>query len=291
MILRANCKINLGLDVLRRRADGYHDLETAMFPVRGLFDEVEVLRTGGSGAELRTEGIAVDCAPEENICMKAFRLMRDRYGVDGVVIRLVKRVPFGAGLGGGSSDGTAVLKALLGVAPMYWLVGIIEVLTYVPMLGTGGTYLGFVTGNLTNLKVPCALNAMQAAKVKAGTEEGEVISTIAIASSSIVTVVVIAIGVFGLRLLEPVLESPVLKPAFDNILPSLFGALGVVFVSKNPKIAAAPMLFMVVLFLLVPSLSSSVSVLVPVGALIAIGAARLLYRKGMIGTEKESGNK
>lgn len=117
------------------------------------------------------------------------------------------------------------------------------------------------------------------------------ISTIAIASSSIVTVVVIAIGVFGLRLLEPVLESPVLKPAFDNILPSLFGALGVVFVSKNPKIAAAPMLFMVVLFLLVPSLSSSVSVLVPVGALIAIGAARLLYRKGMIGTEKESGNK
>ena len=112
MILRANCKINLGLDVLRRRADGYHDLEPARFPVRGLFDEVEVLRTGGAGAELRTEGIAVDCAPEENICMKAFRLMRDRYGVDGVVIRLVKRVPFGAGLGGGSSDGTAVLKAL-----------------------------------------------------------------------------------------------------------------------------------------------------------------------------------
>ena len=95
---------------------------------------------------------------------------------------------------------------------------------------------------------------------------------------------------FGLRLLEPVLESPVLKPAFDNILPSLFGALGVVFVSKNPKIAAAPMLFMVVLFLLVPSLSGSVSVLVPVGALIAIGAARFLYRKGLIGMEKESGN-
>ena len=185
---------------------------------------------------------------------------------------------------------TWVLKGLLGVAPIYWTVGTIEVLTYVPMLGTGGTYLGFVTGNLTNLKVPCALNAMQAAKVKAGTEEGEVISTIAIASSSIVTVLVIAIGVFGLRLLEPVLESPVLKPAFDNILPSLFGALGVVFVSKNPKIAAAPMLFMVVLFLLVPSLSGSVSVLVPVGALIAIGAARLLYRKGLIGTEKEKKN-
>ena len=171
---------------------------------------------------------------------------------------------------------STVLKALLGVAPMYWLVGIIEVFTYVPMLGTGGTYLGFVTGNLTSLKVPCALNAMEAAKVKAGTEEGEVISTIAIATSSIVTVLVIAIGVFGLGMLEPVLESPVLKPAFDNILPSLFGALGVVFISKNPKIAAAPMLFMV---------AGSVSVLVPVGVLISIGAARLLYKKGLLGKE------
>ena len=175
-----------------------------------------------------------------------------------------------------------VLKALLGVAPMYWLVGIIEVFTYVPMLGTGGTYLGFVTGNLTNLKVPCALNAMEAAKVKPGTEEGEVVSTIAIAASSMTTVLVIAIGVFGLGLLEPVLESPVLKPAFDNILPALFGALGVVFISKNPKIAAAPMLFMVVLFLCVPSLSGSVSVLVPVGVLIAIGVARILYKKGLL---------
>lgn len=178
-----------------------------------------------------------------------------------------------------------VLKALLGVAPMYWLVGIIEVFTYVPMLGTGGTYLGFVTGNLTNLKVPCALNAMESAKVKPGTEEGEVVSTIAIAASSITTVLVIAIGVFGLGLLEPVLESPVLKPAFDNILPALFGALGVVFISKNPKIAAAPMLFMVVLFLCVPSLSGSVSVLVPVGVLIAIGVARVLYKKGLLDKE------
>lgn len=177
---------------------------------------------------------------------------------------------------------TAVLKAMLGVAPMYWAVGIIEVVTFVPMLGTGGSYLGFVTGNLTNLKVPCALNAMEAAKVKPGTEEAEIISTIAIASSSIVTILVIAIGVLGLGQLQPVLESPVLKPAFDNILPSLFGALAVVFISKNPKIAAAPLLFMVVLFLLVPSLSSSVSVLVPVGALIAIGVARILYKKGML---------
>ncbi|MDE5962484.1 MAG: 4-(cytidine 5'-diphospho)-2-C-methyl-D-erythritol kinase [Alistipes sp.] len=112
MILRANCKINLGLDVLRRREDGYHELDTVMFPVEGLFAEVEVTRTVGRGATFRNEGLAVDCPPERNLCLKAFSLMRERYGVDGVRIRLDKRVPFGAGLGGGSSDATAVIRAV-----------------------------------------------------------------------------------------------------------------------------------------------------------------------------------
>ena len=112
MKLRANCKINLGLDILRRRADGYHDLATVMFPVAGLYDELEVTRTEEPGVRFCAEGLAVDCATEQNICVKAFRLMHDRYGVDGVAVRLDKRVPFGAGLGGGSSDGTAVILAL-----------------------------------------------------------------------------------------------------------------------------------------------------------------------------------
>lgn len=177
---------------------------------------------------------------------------------------------------------TPVLKGLLGVAPIFWTVGTIEVITFTPMLGTGGSYLGFITGNLTSLKVPAALSAMENAKVKPGTEEGEVISTIAIASSSITTTVIIAAGVFLLSQLTPVLNSPVLKPAFDNILPALFGGLGVVYISKNWKVAVAPVVFMVVLFLLVPSLAGSVGVLVPVGALISIGAARMLYKKGKI---------
>ena len=82
--------------------------------------------------------------------------------------------------------------------------------------------------------------------------------------------------------LTPVLESSVLKPAFKMILPALFGGLGVVYISKNWKIAVAPLLFMIVLFLIVPSLASSVSVLVPVGALVAIGVARILYKKGKV---------
>ncbi len=179
-------------------------------------------------------------------------------------------------------EATAVLKGLLGVAPIYWTVGVIEVITYTPMLGTGGTYLAFVTGNLTSIKAPSALNAMENAEVKPGTEEGEVISTIAIATSSIVTTLVIVIGVVALSALAPILDSEVLAPAFDNILPALFGGLAVVYVSKNWKIAMAPLIFMVVLFLLVPSLAGSVGVLVPVGVLIALGAARIMYKKGWL---------
>ena len=179
-------------------------------------------------------------------------------------------------------EATAVLKGLLGVAPIYWTVGVIEVITYTPMLGTGGTYLAFVTGNLTSIKAPSALSAMENADVKPGSEEGEIISTIAIATSSIVTTIVIVIGVVALSALAPILNSPTLKPAFDNILPALFGGLAVVYVSKNWKLAIAPLVFMVVLFLLVPSLASSVGVLVPVGVLIALGAARIMYKKGVV---------
>lgn len=175
------------------------------------------------------------------------------------------------------------LKGLMSVLPMFWIVGTIEVITYVPMLGTGGSYLGFVTGNLTNLKVPCALNAMEAAEVKPGTEEGEVISTIAIAISSIVTTLIIAVGVLLLAQIQPLLESPTLKPAFDNILPALFGALAVVYVSKNWKIAVVPLVFMVAVFVFVPGISKGeVGIMVPVGSIIAIAIARLLYKKGLI---------
>ncbi len=179
-------------------------------------------------------------------------------------------------------QGTAVLKGLLGVAPIYWTVGVIEVITYTPMLGTGGTYLAFVTGNLTSLKAPSALNAMENAEVKPSTEEGEVISTIAIATCSIVTTLVLVVGVCALTAIAPVLNSPVLVPAFDNILPALFGGLAVVYVSKNWKLAITPLVFMVILFLAVPSLAGSVGILVPVGVIIALIAARILYKKGWI---------
>lgn len=180
-------------------------------------------------------------------------------------------------------DWGALGLGLVATAPMYWAVGAIETVTFVPMLGAGGSYLSFVTGNISNLKLPCALNALEQNEVSATSEEGEVISTIAIATSSIVTTVIIIIGVICIAPLTPVLSAPVLQPAFEQILPALFGGLGVAFVSKNWKLAVAPVLLMLVLFIFVPDLNSgTVGIMVPVSALFTISVGRILYKRGVL---------
>ena len=184
---------------------------------------------------------------------------------------------------GVTPDWGALGLGLVATAPMYWVVGVIETVTYVPMLGAGGSYLSFVTGNISNLNLPCALNALEQNEVSASSEEGEVISTIAIATSSIVTTVIIIIGVVLIVPLTPILSNPALQPAFDQILPALFGGLGVAFVSKNWKIAVAPVLLMLALFVFVPALNSgTVGIMVPVSAVFTILVARILYKKGVL---------
>ena len=176
-----------------------------------------------------------------------------------------------------------LLKGVLATAPMYWAVGIVEIFTYVPMLGAGGTYLSFITGNISNLKLPCAIDAMERAGVKASDEEGEVISTIAIAVSSIVTTLIILLGVLLIVPLTPLLENPVLTPAFDMILPALFGGLAVVFISKNLKLSIAPIALMLVLFIFIPALNAgTVGIMVPVGVIFTVAVARILYKKGVL---------
>ena len=180
-------------------------------------------------------------------------------------------------------DWKSLMMGLIATAPMYWTVGAIETVTFVPMLGAGGSYLSFVTGNISNLKLPCALNALEQNNVSANSEEGEVISTIAIATSSIITTIIVIIGVICIVPLSPILEAPVLEPAFAQILPALFGGLGVAFVSKNWKIAVAPILLMLVLFIFIPALNEgTVGIMVPVSALFTIGMARIMYKKGAL---------
>ena len=184
---------------------------------------------------------------------------------------------------GAVPDWAALGMGLLATAPMYWTVSIIEVITYVPMLGASGAYLSFVTGNISNLKLPCAINALEQNEVSANSEEGEIISTIAIATSSIVTTLIIILGVICIVPLTPILEAPVLVPAFQQILPALFGGLGVAFVSKNWKIAVAPIVLMLVLFIAIPALNEgTVGIMVPVSALFTIATARIMYKKGAL---------
>ncbi|MBE6913359.1 MAG: hypothetical protein E7472_00280 [Ruminococcaceae bacterium] len=175
------------------------------------------------------------------------------------------------------------LFGLLATAPMYWAVGTIETFTFVPMLGAGGSYLSFVTGNISNLKLPVALNALEQAGVKVSSEEGEIISTVAIAVSSIVTTLIILLGVILITPLTPILEAPVLAPAFAQILPALFGGLGVVFISKNWKIAVAPIALMLILFIFVPALNAgTVGIMVPMGVVFTLCVSRIMYKKHML---------
>ena len=157
-------------------------------------------------------------------------------------------------------NGEAILAGLLRVAVIYLPIGAIEAITFGPILGGGASYLAFITGNLTNLKIPCAINALDQAKVEAGSEEGEILSTLSVAASSITTNLILVVGVLLLIPLTPVLQSPVLAPAFANVIPALFGALGYMFISRNWKLAVLPLAFILILFLVLPiNLANSIS--------------------------------
>ena len=174
------------------------------------------------------------------------------------------------------------LKGSLSVIMIFWIGGTVEAFTYIPMIGTGGSYLAFVTGNISNLKLPCALNAMKAADVKPGSEEAEVISTISIGISSIVTTLVLALCLilFVIADVQGTLAMEALTPAFENLLPALLGGYSVMIISRNVKLSIFPMLVMVLLFAFIPSMTSALGVLVPVGILFAVISARIFYKKG-----------
>ena len=180
---------------------------------------------------------------------------------------------------GAAPDLAAAGRGFLAVGLVWTISSVVEFLVYTPMLGSGGRYLAFITGNLINMKIPCAVNARDLAGVKAGTKENEIVSTLSIAVSSLVTIVILAAGVLLLQPLQPLLQNPVLQPAFDNVVPALFGAMAYKYYRKNPSLAILPLLLMTLLFVLVPSLQSHTSIMIlPSGAL-TILLAWLRYRK------------
>ncbi len=178
-------------------------------------------------------------------------------------------------------------KGAIAIIPMYWAIGLIEVFNYSPMIGSGGTYLAFVTGNLLNMKVPAAQVALKKAGVSATSEEGEVLSTIAVAVSTIVTDLILLAGLlFVIPITSWINADPVLSSVFDlstgYVIPALFGALGVVFLSKSWKIAVVPTLLMILVFLLIPATFAISGILIPVMSVVAVLIARMMFNKNMI---------
>ena len=171
------------------------------------------------------------------------------------------------------------LSGMAKVGIIYIPVAIVEFLVYTPMLGVGGSYISFLTGNVTNMKIPCAMNARDMAGTTVGTPENEIISTISTATSAIVTTLVIVVGVLLIVPLQPVLQSETLLPAFNNVVPALFGALGLKYFAKSPKIAVIPLLLMSLLCIFVPAAISQTRLLmIPAGGL-ALAIGFILFKK------------
>lgn len=198
-----------------------------------------------------------------------------------VTLILLVGAPFVLGsILGAMPDVGAAARGFLTVGLVWTVSSVAEFLIYTPMLGAGGGYLAFITGNLINMKIPCAMSARDLVGAKTGTPENEVISTLSIATSSLVTILVLALGVLLLVPLQPVLQSEALQPAFANVVPALFGAMAYKYFRGSMKIAAAPLVVMGLLFTLVPSLTGSTSFMViPSGAL-AIGITWFFYQHG-----------
>ena len=200
-----------------------------------------------------------------------------------VMTALLLAVPFLYGsINSVSPNLGGFLSGLAKVGLIYYPVAIVEFLVYTPMLGVGGSYLSFMTGNVTNMRIPCVMNAKDIAGTEAGTPEHEIISTIAVATSAITTTVVIVIGVICMVPLQPILQSEALLPAFNNVVPALFGALGLKYFAKSPQIAIIPLVLVSLLCIFVPSMISQSSLLmIPCGAL-ALGIGFVLFKKGRL---------
>lgn len=191
-------------------------------------------------------------------------------------------------IAGEGMNAEVIKNGLFAVFMLYIPIGIIEFINYVPMVGTGGSYQAFITGNIANLKLPCALNALNIAGEKPGSEEAEVISSIAIAVSSIVTTVIIIIGLILLIPFQAEITR-ILAPVSAYILSAIFGALGMVILAQYWKLAILPVPIMVALCVLLISIKqeSIISALIPIAAVFSICVARFMYNKGWLGSNED----
>lgn len=194
------------------------------------------------------------------------------------------------------SFGEVINISTISILMIYIPVGISEALSYTPILGSS-TYLTFITGNIMNLKVPVAVNAMKLAKKEANTPEGEAISCVAVSVSSIMTVIILALAALLSTWISPVFELPAVKTASNYLIPALFGSLTLGLFSsiktgkkvvKNGIAGVIPVLIIVTVLALLVRISSGGSLFGMIGFLIlfmlpvAIISSRIMWKKGII---------
>jgi hypothetical protein len=185
-----------------------------------------------------------------------------------------------------------IIAVSIGLLAIFVPLAIPETLSYTPIMGSS-FYLSSITGNILNLKLPAALNALKLSNIEQGTEKGDVIVGIAVAASSLITVCIIALGVLLLVPLKPILTSAAVKTASNYIIPALFGSLGIGLLGNNIgggivikgrlKAAIIPAILVGILYILSPSMVSLLQ-----GALIIVClpilyfSTKYLYKKGKI---------
>lgn len=194
------------------------------------------------------------------------------------------------------SIGEVFNLSTISILMIYIPVGISEALSYTPILGSS-TYLTFLTGNIMNLKLPVAVNAMKLAKKEANTPEGEAISCVAVSVSSIMTVVILALAALLSTWISPIFELPAVKTASNYLIPALFGSLTLGLFSstksgkkvvKNGIAGVVPVLIIVAVLALFVRITSGGSLFGMIGFLIlfmlpvAIISSRIMWKKGVI---------
>lgn len=186
-------------------------------------------------------------------------------------------------------DMPKTMSAIITLTAIYGVVSVVEVVSFCPFLGTGGTYLSFITGNIMNMKLPVAMNSLRVNKLDRDSDEAEVVTTLAIGASSLVTTLILFLGMLFLgKLLVPVITGPELAPAFNNVTPALTGALAAPYFAKNKKLAIPTVIAGCVLYLVMgySFMSSHYSYLMLSFILISFLCYLLLYKVGYVKEEK-----
>ena len=186
-------------------------------------------------------------------------------------------------------DMPKTMSAIITLTAIYGVVSVVEVVSFCPFLGTGGTYLSFITGNIINTKLPVAMNSLRVNKLDRDSEEAEVVTTLAIGASSLVTTFILFLGMLFLgNLLVPIITGPELAPAFNNVTPALTGALAAPYFVKNKKLSIPTVIAGCVLYLVMgySFMSSNYSYLMLAFIVISFLCYLLLYKVGFVKEEK-----